>query len=376
MATFGANRNNVMAAIATWLPEGFDIFQGKTLFTAQKAALAWPLDEESAASAPTHHGCDVAATEMPSRPTVTTMATTPSANANSVQVTELYFSNGKRILNADQVLKQVRECVVTGNAQKGCCNLCFDDIDRRVLQLSACGRKACATPTCQTCLGGWYGGAEPGKLLNDGHLKCPFCKRPPAPLVLGKFNPRTRELVADPEAFADAGWYYAWCTDCNKPKKYMERVCAREAPEVDKFVCETCVDEARRAAERETAELQAIQEELARVAAMDEATRAVEEARLRTRQHGIEARILGRGDRLPPPALYKECPRCEVMTEKTMGCDHITCTSPGCDAHWCFTCRFLSTGNDAGEVYDHMYGAHGGMNYRMPDDDDEGYYSE
>jgi hypothetical protein len=35
---------------------------------------------------------------------------------------------------------------------------------------------------------------------------------------------------------------------------------------------------------------------------------------------------------------WKFCPGCRTPTEKTTGCDHITCGSPGCNTHFCYVC--------------------------------------
>lgn len=34
--------------------------------------------------------------------------------------------------------------------------------------------------------------------------------------------------------------------------------------------------------------------------------------------------------------IYKECPKCDVMTEKITGCNKISC--PNCKCKWCFFC--------------------------------------
>jgi hypothetical protein len=53
----------------------------------------------------------------------------------------------------------------------------------------------------------------------------------------------------------------------------------------------------------------------------------------------------------------KECPGCEVPTQKIAGCDHITCEMPKCGVDWCWACgeKF-----DSLEIYRHMSKAHGG----------------
>ncbi|KZO89747.1 hypothetical protein CALVIDRAFT_491431 [Calocera viscosa TUFC12733] len=35
---------------------------------------------------------------------------------------------------------------------------------------------------------------------------------------------------------------------------------------------------------------------------------------------------------------WKPCPTCKTNTEKLHGCNHITCTAPGCNTHWCYAC--------------------------------------
>lgn len=53
--------------------------------------------------------------------------------------------------------------------------------------------------------------------------------------------------------------------------------------------------------------------------------------------------------------VFRECPGCSVATEKTGGCNHITCR---CGADWCFVCG--ERGKDSGAVYAHMSASHGG----------------
>jgi hypothetical protein len=107
-------------------------------------------------------------------------------------------------------------------------------------------------------------------------------------------------------AVAEKGeWIHAWCTGCGYAKQYMERVCAAGAPEELKdWTCEAC-----------------------------QVSEVAENKRM------------------------KKCPGCGVMTEKTSGCDHITCSVPGCNTHWCFYC---GKGCDFSEIYDHISKEHGG----------------
>ncbi|KAF5341182.1 hypothetical protein D9611_006080 [Ephemerocybe angulata] len=57
----------------------------------------------------------------------------------------------------------------------------------------------------------------------------------------------------------------------------------------------------------------------------------------------------------------KRCPSCSVMTEKTYGCNHMTCR---CGEHWCWICR-MAFGNvvpfDDGPIHDHLIAVHGGV---------------
>ncbi|KAJ2912071.1 hypothetical protein MD484_g8341, partial [Candolleomyces efflorescens] len=56
----------------------------------------------------------------------------------------------------------------------------------------------------------------------------------------------------------------------------------------------------------------------------------------------------------------KRCPSCNVLTEKTEGCNHITCR---CGIHFCWLCRGVF---EAGSIYDHMNTVHGGIYTQDP----------
>ncbi|KAK0196880.1 hypothetical protein F5146DRAFT_946862 [Armillaria mellea] len=54
----------------------------------------------------------------------------------------------------------------------------------------------------------------------------------------------------------------------------------------------------------------------------------------------------------------KKCPTCSRLLEKTEGCNHMTCPTFRCGAHICWRCMGAF---DAGQIYDHMNTAHGGI---------------
>ena len=35
----------------------------------------------------------------------------------------------------------------------------------------------------------------------------------------------------------------------------------------------------------------------------------------------------------------KKCPKCKVPTERSSGCNHMTCQTPGCNMEWCYICE-------------------------------------
>ncbi|KAJ3500093.1 hypothetical protein NLJ89_g9943 [Agrocybe chaxingu] len=66
-------------------------------------------------------------------------------------------------------------------------------------------------------------------------------------------------------------------------------------------------------------------------------------------------------DELAARSGYKRCPRCQVMVEKTEGCNHIECR---CGAHFCWRCLAAFDTHD--ETYAHMRAAHGGIRDEDP----------
>jgi hypothetical protein len=52
-------------------------------------------------------------------------------------------------------------------------------------------------------------------------------------------------------------------------------------------------------------------------------------------------------DHLMKEKGWKYCPGCKTPYQKAEGCNHMTCTSPGCNTQFCYAC---------GGVY--KYGSH------------------
>ncbi|KZT57546.1 hypothetical protein CALCODRAFT_434076 [Calocera cornea HHB12733] len=50
---------------------------------------------------------------------------------------------------------------------------------------------------------------------------------------------------------------------------------------------------------------------------------------------------------------WKPCPTCKTNTEKLNGCNHITCTAPGCHTHWCYACGGIIALNPRGPREQH-----------------------
>ena len=60
-------------------------------------------------------------------------------------------------------------------------------------------------------------------------------------------------------------------------------------------------------------------------------------------------------DQLAMDLGFKKCPRCNIWTEKTEGCNHMSCK---CGAHFCWICVQIF---DPEAIYRHMTIAHGGI---------------
>jgi hypothetical protein len=164
---------------------------------------------------------------------------------------------------------------------------------RKSLLLPACGRSACSQRICKDCLQGWYGLNAPGRIINTSALACPLCRLAPAAKTFA--NLRT--------AIEKSGkWIHVWCSRCAYEKAYIERSCVAGEIYVENWSCEDC-------------------------------STLIDELEV------------------------KECPRCGVLTEKTLGCNHSQCGILACQTHWCFFCGEASTED---MIYQHMDMEHGG----------------
>lgn len=240
----------------------------------------------------------------------------------------------KRVMNAEAVLGAIEGWVGGGSAQQGSCSLCFDDVPRGAIPASPCGRRGCTTACCRDCLAAWYGGNAPGRLLMLSQLQCPFCKRGPSAKTISSFNAAACELVCKEGGVGglEPGWWYGWCKTCNRPSQVAERECAVEPPVLDGFECPTC--------------------RAATAAAAGDG--------------GGAAGRRGNGSEI------RHCPRCDLATAKTAGCDHMSCP---CGTHWCWACgKDCTDANGNHDTYDHLYKVHGGLSMDDPGDDDEDDY--
>jgi hypothetical protein len=267
------------------------------------------------------------------------------------------FIKGKLVRNNTDIRSQLQSWIDRRRAEAIACSLCFSDFHRSKLR-AACGRRGCDQHICEGCLKSWYGTNSLGHIINPATLFCAFCRRPPAAKTLAAYGMGIHAVGNLKNAVKERGtWIYAWCLSCSNAKQYLERSCAAGAPpEIDNFVCEPCVE-----TELERARLE---EAAARL--------ALAEARRRNYEDAAAAEQLLRNAALRTAALarpVKKCPKCAVPTQKTDGCDHLTCF---CGAHWCWACGKQFS---AREIYTHMNREHGsyyGGDDEEYDDEDEG----
>ncbi|KAK4039611.1 hypothetical protein C8A01DRAFT_16423 [Parachaetomium inaequale] len=248
-------------------------------------------------------------TMSPSAETRTALFPTKVQILPSNSSTTVLTIRGKPLHNTPALLTSLSQWITARRVQRGTCTLCFNQTPKRNLHPACGGRRGCRETICSSCVEAWYGLNQPGRLINVAALACPFCRRQPT--GKGPLPNKVRYLGGLRDAVEEAGgWVYGWCAGrCGEAKRHMERVCARGAPrEVEGWWCEGCVDAAA----------------------------------------GVDGEGEGGG------LVVKECPACGVATEKTAGCDHISCV---CGRHWCFNCG-EKVAETAGEIYDHMSKVH------------------
>ena len=212
---------------------------------------------------------------------------------------------------------QIHEQVVNGEHTRDCC-FCYDSF--HISQLHPlCGN--CPNRVCKPCGERHYGSITPGNLVNPNQMNCPMCKRKPTRPVINGYNRYFRYLMGTAQHVFDPHAFYAWCIDCNRICDAGQMACTAEGQMPDfrgAYKCDDC--------------------------------RAI-----------TAAAILGAA----PSINAKNCPECDVATEKAGGCNHITCPNHSCKAHWCWICKAvfpynqLHTGSDE-DIYEHMIRAHGG----------------
>ncbi|KAF2440665.1 hypothetical protein P171DRAFT_435441 [Karstenula rhodostoma CBS 690.94] len=285
---------------------------------------------------------------------------------------------GKPIQNQAALTSALSTWIHRRDIEKTPCSLCFSELPNARL-FPACRRRGCHQSICERCLSDWYGQNSVGQIINPAALFCPFCRRPPAARTLAAYG-RGIHAVGDLMiALKEKGkWIHIWCRTCGKARRYMERECARGAPEpVDQSSCEECKLEALENARRA--------EEEARRAAAEAAQLAhqlnVAERRERIIQAQWELSVAERA-RAELEYPVKKCPGCGVRSQKSYGCDHVQCPIKTCGVHWCWSCTKIFTQRN---IYGHMSQAHGGwdaegawggVRYRMGFENDEDDYDE
>lgn len=209
--------------------------------------------------------------------------------------------NSIDVLNKEELILNILNQVDSGSILQTC-DLCFEGVEISKFA-SACGK--CNYQLCKTCLKNWYGDPKPGNIVLPPRLQCPFCKQKPLWSVIKLYNKHLANIMSGGDNPFDTQWYVAWCTQCYKLKRHSERACSQETPYTTNFICEDCSTN-------------------------------------------------------NTPLNIKKCPSCDIITEKTSGCSHITCLVPTCGAHWCWECNGEFTN---ATIYRHMIQQHGGYGF-------------
>lgn len=226
--------------------------------------------------------------------------------------------NGYTIHNSTIVAQTMMTQLIDHSGYDSC-SMCASDVSVRNIEL-ACGD--CRNRICNSCVQHWYGQTKVGHLVTHGQCICPFCKNPPKFSIIRRLdlckvrNLRTTKSNKGVTCEWDSHIVYGLCCSCFNLKPAFPRECARttELPHITNFKCEECK----------------IHPSL-----LDEAESV---------------------DKL----LTKNCPECNILTEKNGGCNHITCH---CGTHWCWSCCSNTDSDgtplDERTIYDHMISCDG-----------------
>ena len=230
--------------------------------------------------------------------------------------------DGKRVLNHEAVRVAIEGWIDRGEAESGCCMLCFEDLPKAAL-LSVCGRipKRCDTRACRACLDAWYGAPRPGHLVAPTMLQCPFCKHVPSAKTLERHNREAMAIDRRGLATLDPAWHHGWCEGCYGVRPAVAKACTEAAPNLVNFRCDACLAAARR--------------------------------------QDVAAAVAAAADAGPFPEVIlvvRDCPGCHAAVHKTSGCNHINCP---CGTHWCWACGHV--GDTARAVYTHLWDEHRGI---------------
>jgi hypothetical protein len=231
----------------------------------------------------------------------------------------------RHIHNTDELCTKLPGEVLNGDHTTDCM-ICGDTTHISNLH-SMCGH--CNNKVCKSCGEKWYGSITKGNLIQPSRLRCAFCSKVPKFPVIRYFNITISSLMGARCKLFDSNYYYAWCTRCNYIKTAGDVACAAMA-EPNFHGCFECDD--------------------CRIAIVN----------------------------AQPDVDMKLCPNaaCGIATEKTSGCNHITC--PNCTTHWCYVCMAIFPGNHVltnseQDIYRHMYEAHGGWYDNAPNHDNLAY---
>jgi len=228
---------------------------------------------------------------------------------------------GYTIHDSDHVIQTFKNTLMTHDGIM-MCNTCISDVSVRDM-VPACGH--CQNKMCKDCVRSWYSDVRIGCVVSESNTKCPYCKSTPTyatikglPLGYLKNVRKTKRNHGNVCPWNPSD-IYASCAMCLNIVPALARECAQAAPDLINYNCDDCQNKITKDYKAQT----------------------------------------------------KDCPSCGVTTEKTGGCNHITCR---CRAHWCWTCneRF-----DYSVIYNHMAGCGGvfpdGFEDDYDYDDDEAF---